>query len=88
MISYKEVKIFYPHLSMEAPPDLMTFHHPCDVNTDIDEMHQTCGLMEQFQHEQTNSYAAIRRFSSVIHQFGLVLYQIEVKKKKKKGKKT
>lgn len=81
-IKHNLVKVFYPHLSVEALPKLFV-QHPCEVNTDIDEIDQTCSIYSEM--DERNDYSMtffLRQFSSVIHQFGLNLYKIEFVKKK------
>ncbi|XP_059622659.1 GPI mannosyltransferase 4 [Phlebotomus argentipes] len=78
LMRHKQVKVFYPHLSTEAMPSAFV-RHPCEVNTDFFEIDDTCSAYED--EEAYSLDALLRRFSSVIHQFGLVLYRIEVARK-------
>lgn len=83
IISYREENIFYPHLSTEAFPNIYTTSHPCEINTNVDELDETCNLENNEDYLEEFSLASIlRRTSSIVHQFGLVLYKVEIKRKK------
>lgn len=82
LLKYQRVKVFYPHLSTEAMPQLFV-KHPTEVKTDVFDVDQTCSLFEYHKVILPYSVAAmLRQFSSIMHQFGLVLYRIEVRRKK------
>lgn len=79
-MQYRQVKVFYPHLSTEAWPNLW-IKHPCEVNTDFDEIDSTCDASERptiNNGEWLSLEGIVRSVSSIVHQFGLVLYQINV----------
>lgn len=81
LIKYHRVKIFYPHLSTEALPKLY-LKHPTEIKTDVFDLDRTCHLYENEQEILPYSIASIlKQFSSFIHQFGLVLYKIEIRRK-------
>lgn len=81
LVKYQRVKVFYPHLSTEAMPRLFV-KHPTEVKTDVFDVDQTCSLFDHEKLIEPYSVAAmLRQFSSVMHQFGLVLYRIEVRRK-------
>lgn len=80
VMQHKLVKVFYPHLSVEAIPRLST-QHPCEVNTDVFEIDETCGLYDDLNTMNLSVSSIIRQFSSIIHQFGLILYKIEINRK-------
>lgn len=81
LLKYQRVKVFYPHLSTEAMPRLFV-KHPTEVKTDVFDVDQICSLFEYDKSIAPYSLAAaLRQFSSIIHQFGLVLYRIEVRRK-------
>ncbi|XP_023037611.1 GPI mannosyltransferase 4 [Drosophila willistoni] len=73
------LSVYYPHLSTEAFPRLQG-RHPCDVDAPHwlhDDLRGTCAL------EQTPDFSFSylnKQFSSFIHQFGLALYEIDVKR--------
>lgn len=80
-IRYHRVKIFYPHLSIEALPKFY-LKHPTEIKTDVFDLDRTCHLYENQKEIVPYSMSAIlKQFSSFIHQFGLVLYKIEVRRK-------
>ncbi|XP_058836056.1 GPI mannosyltransferase 4 isoform X2 [Topomyia yanbarensis] len=81
LIKHTQITVFYPHLSVEAPPKLLG-QHLCGINTDPDEMQDTCPIYA-FEDER-NPYSVTRilkQFSALVHQFGLVLYRIDVRKR-------
>ncbi|KAG5670527.1 hypothetical protein PVAND_000785 [Polypedilum vanderplanki] len=86
LMSYKEIQVFYPHLSTEAFPNIYATHHPCEINTDVDELDQTCSLASHndILNDEISVTSVLRQVSSVVHQFGLTLYKVEIRKKKKK----
>lgn len=81
MIKYQRVKIFYPHLSMEAFPNFF-LRHLTEIRTDVFNLDQKCDFYENRKEIEPYSLnAALRRFSAIVHQFGLVLYRVEVRRK-------
>ncbi|XP_055390414.1 GPI mannosyltransferase 4 [Condylostylus longicornis] len=73
-IKYEQVKVFYPHLSTEALPKIFG-RHPCDLHVDFDNLQGTCDI------ENKNYFSfsyILKQFSSIVHQFGLALYRIEI----------
>jgi phosphatidylinositol glycan class Z len=86
VVTYKEIKTFYPHFSGEALPNIYA-RHPCELNTDVGEIDDTCSIDEYYDNYD-NLYSVkslSRRFSSLIHQFGVTIYKIDVRKPKRKG---
>lgn len=84
LIAYKEETIFYPHLSTEAFPSISTTSHPCEINTNVDEHDETCKIDGDLSEIDSLSVEnVLRRLSSIAHQFGLVLYRVEIRRKKK-----
>uniref|UniRef100_A0A1B0GHJ2 Mannosyltransferase n=1 Tax=Lutzomyia longipalpis TaxID=7200 RepID=A0A1B0GHJ2_LUTLO len=79
LMQHKQVRVFYPHLSTEAMPSAFR-RHPCEVNTDFFEIDDTCSAFDKDDAYSVDTI--LRQFSSVVHQFGLVLYRIEVSRKK------
>ncbi|XP_035793410.1 GPI mannosyltransferase 4-like [Anopheles albimanus] len=80
LIKHSQVRAFYPHLSTEAMPKVFG-QHPCGINTDVDELDDTCPIYAR--DDEQNPYGVARmlkQFSSVVHQFGLILYRIEVRR--------
>lgn len=85
LVKYKQITTFYPHLSTEAFPNFAT-RHPCEINYDLDEMSETCGITDLEEHEEMFSTKyVLKQFSSIVHQFGLTLFKIEVNKKQGKS---
>lgn len=83
-IAYKQETIFYPHLSTEAFPSLSTTSHPCEINTNVDEHDETCKIDGDLSEIDSLSVEnVLRRISATAHQFGLVLYRVEIRRKKK-----
>nr|XP_019564209.2 LOW QUALITY PROTEIN: GPI mannosyltransferase 4 [Aedes albopictus] len=84
LLKHTQSKVFYPHLSIEAPPKLLG-QHPCGINTDLDEIGDTCPIYAyEDDEQQRNPFSTARilkQFSSLVHQFGLILYRIEVRKR-------
>lgn len=83
LITYREERIFYPHLSIEAFPDFQHIIHPCEMNRSVEnELDETCEL------EDVNNELSITSISqtltNVAQQFGLVVYRIEAKGKNPK----
>lgn len=65
-----QIKVFYPHFSSEALPDFYA-PHP----------HEACTL----NGTELSASGVLKQFSSIVHQFGLVLYRIEVKRPEKRN---
>lgn len=84
LITYKEEFTFYPHLSTEAFPFISSTLHPCDINTNVDEHDDTCGTGNDINSamDEWNLENFLRKLSALAHQFGLVLYRVEIKKRK------
>lgn len=81
MIKYQRVKMFYPHLSTEALPNLF-LRHSTEIRTDVFNLDQTCHFYENRKEIEPYSIeAALRQLSSFAHQFGLILYRVEVRRK-------
>ncbi|XP_030384259.1 GPI mannosyltransferase 4 [Scaptodrosophila lebanonensis] len=78
-LNFELQSVFYPHLSTEAFPQ-MQGRHPCDVDAPHwahDNLRGTCDV------EQAPSLRfsyLTRQFSSFVHQFGLALYEIDVRR--------
>lgn len=80
MIKYQRVKMFYPHLSTEALPNLF-LRHFTEIRTDVFNLDRTCHFYENRKEIEPYSIeAALRQLSSFVHQFGLVLYRVEVRR--------
>ena len=82
IFNFKEEKIFYPHLSVEAFPNFHHLLHPCEVNLENDST-QTCENESEIDDDdEIFSVASVsRKFLSFARQFGLVVYRVEVKRK-------
>lgn len=81
MIKYQRVKMFYPHVSTEAFPKFF-LRHLTEVRTDIFSIDQKCDFYDN--HKEIDPYSvssALRQFLAIVHQFGLVLYRVEVRRK-------
>ncbi|XP_017125470.1 GPI mannosyltransferase 4 [Drosophila elegans] len=80
-LNFELINVFYPHLSTEALPRLQG-RHPCDVDAPHwahDDLRGTCAL----EQPPALSFAYLnKQFSSFVHQLGLALYEIDVKRKK------
>lgn len=84
LITYKAEYTFYPHLSTEAFPFFSTTLHPCEINTNVDEHDDTCGIGSDVgESDEFNVDYLLRKLSSFAHQFGLVLYRVEINRKKR-----
>ncbi|XP_052873455.1 GPI mannosyltransferase 4 [Anopheles cruzii] len=82
LIKHSQVRVFYPHLSTEAMPTVFG-QHPCGINTDVDELDDTCPIYARDDEQNQNPFSVgrlLKQFSSVVHQFGLILYRIEVRR--------
>ena len=80
IMQYRQVKVLYPHLSTEAWPNFWA-KHPCEVNTDFNEIDSTCDASERPTINNgvwLSVEGIVRSVSSIVHQFGLVLYQIHL----------
>ncbi|KAH8297198.1 hypothetical protein KR044_006269 [Drosophila immigrans] len=79
-LHFELMSVFYPHLSTEAFPRLQG-RHPCDVDAPHwthDDLRGTCAV----EQPPTFSLSYLsRQFSSIVHQFGLALYEIDVRRK-------
>lgn len=75
-IRHTQIKVFYPHVSTEALPKLF-IQHSCEINTDINEIYETCSIYNENDGNRYSVSAVIREFFSVVHQFGLSLYRID-----------
>ncbi|XP_037032885.1 GPI mannosyltransferase 4 [Bradysia coprophila] len=82
VMTYERVKVFYPHLSTEALPKF-SIQHPTEIETDFDSERE-CRLFEWGSNHDSLLYAAFQQFSSMVNQFGLALYRIDVGRKNKK----
>uniref|UniRef100_A0A1A9X306 Mannosyltransferase n=1 Tax=Glossina brevipalpis TaxID=37001 RepID=A0A1A9X306_9MUSC len=78
-LQYDLKRIFYPHLSTEAFPNIFG-RHPCKVdppNWINNNFEGTCSI------EQTPSLSLayiMQQFSSFVHQFGLALYEFKLRR--------
>lgn len=80
MIKYQRVKTFYPHLSTEAFPNFF-LRHLTEIRTDAFNLDQKCDFYENSEPIEPYSVsAALKQFSAIVHQFGLVLYRVEVRR--------
>lgn len=80
VIKYQRVKMFYPHLSAEAFPNFL-LRHPTEISTDVFNLDRTCHFYDNRKEIEPYSFdALLRQFSSFVHQFGLLLYRIEVRR--------
>lgn len=85
---FKEERLFYPHLSVEAFPNFHHIIHPCEINANANELDGTCEI-ERDEVEWLSMASFSRKLTSIAQQFGLVVYKVEVKRRKeKKGVKT
>jgi GPI mannosyltransferase 4 len=86
LFTFKEEKIFYPHLSTEAFPNFHHLLHPCESSEiDANDPYEKCGIEsgDDGEEEFFSTASFSRKFTSVAQQFGLVVYKIEVKRKMK-----
>lgn len=85
MIKHSLLKVYYPHLSTEAMPQIFT-PHPVTINMDVFDVDEKCGLYDKedvYEDESMLSLSfVLRKVSSIAHQLGLALYKIEVRRKK------
>lgn len=81
MIKYRRVKAFYPHLSTEA------FRFPfvtysTKIHADVLDINQSYFYQNERHHYNPFSVNEMyKQFSTFMHQFGLVLYRIELTRK-------
>lgn len=81
MIKYRRVKVFYPHLSTEA------FRFPfvtysTRIQADVLDISQSYYFEnEQHLYNPFSATEMYKTFSAFVHQFGLVLYRIELTRK-------
>lgn len=80
VMKHERVKVFYPHLSTEALPKF-SIKHPAEIKTDVFDLDQKCSLYERGSDDDSVVSMIIRQFSSIVHQFGLALYRIDVSRK-------
>lgn len=81
--TFKEEKIFYPHLSTEAFPNFHLMLHRCEMSeSGANEADETCES-EDDDADRLSMASLSRSFNSIAQQFGLVIYKIEVKRRKK-----
>ncbi|XP_039449809.1 GPI mannosyltransferase 4 [Culex pipiens pallens] len=79
LMSHNLIKVFYAHLSMEAPPKLLG-QHLCGINTDLEDAEDTCSIYaEEDSQDWLTPSRMLKQFSSLAHQFGLALYEIKAK---------
>ncbi|KAG4078498.1 hypothetical protein HA402_009210 [Bradysia odoriphaga] len=81
VMTYERVKVFYPHLSTEALPKFFT-QNPTEIETDLDSERE-CSVFGRGSNDDSLIYTAFQQFSSMVNQFGLALYRIDVVRKKK-----
>lgn len=85
IFTFKEEKILYPHLSTEAFPNFHHLIHPCEINgieeNGANELEESCEI-EGDDDERYSMASLLRKFTSIAQQFGLVVYKIEVKRRK------
>lgn len=80
VMKHERVKVFYPHLSTEALPKF-SIKHPTEIKTDVFDLDQKCSLYEQETKDESLVFMVFKQFSSIVHQFGLALYRIDVGRK-------
>lgn len=91
-LRYQRERVFYPHVSTEAMPSWWSQRHPAETAATVFGegalgAEQKCTLnresnvrwADMWQAKSPNDWApwTARRFSSVVHQFGLALYRVE-----------
>lgn len=80
-VKYQRIKMFYPHLSIEAFPNFF-LRHLTEIRTDVFNLDQKCEIYDNRKEIEPYSLnAALRQFSAIVHQFGLVLYRVELRRK-------
>lgn len=81
--NFKEERVFFPHLSTEAFPNFHHIMHPCEISaSDANELDGTCEIETDEEWFSTASFS--RKFTSMAQQFGLVVFKVEVKRRKEK----
>lgn len=75
VMKHELVKVFYPHLSTEALPNIFV-KHSTEIETDVFDL-DTCKLYD----DDSPVYMVFKQFSLIFHQFGLALYRIDVGRK-------
>lgn len=84
MFTFKEERIFYPHLSVEAFPSFHQIIHPCELNgTDADELAESCEM--ESDDDALSMVSFSRKVTSIAQQFGLVVYKVEVKRRRERN---
>lgn len=83
VMKHERVKVFYPHLSTEALPKF-SIKHPTEIKTDVFDLDKKCSLFERDDTDNDSLVSMVfKQFSSIVHQFGLALYRIDVGRKEK-----
>lgn len=83
-VKYQRVKIFYPHLSMEAAPNFFLHRHLTEIRTDVFNLNEKCDFDDDNHEQEIEMYSmsgVLRQTFAIVHQFGLVLYRVEVRRK-------
>lgn len=81
MLKYQRVKTFYPHLSIEAFPNFF-IRYLTEIRTDELNLEQKLEFYNnQDEYEPFSFSSVFRQFTSVLQQFGLVLYRVEVRRR-------
>lgn len=83
-IKYQRVKIFYPHLSTEAAPNIFSHGHLTEIRTDVFNLNEKCYFDDENYEQNIDTYSmsnVLRQIIAIFHQFGLVLYRVEVRRK-------
>ncbi|XP_061398694.1 GPI mannosyltransferase 4 [Musca vetustissima] len=86
-LNYELKHVFYPHVSTEALPQFLG-RHPGIVDPphwSEDNLKGTCSV--EVEPELSFTYAS-KQLSSFVHQFGLALYEFELKRNMPKNRKT
>lgn len=86
LMKYKLVEIFYPHLSTEALPKF-SVKHPTEIRSNEFDSDQECSLYERENAEESPVFIVLKQFLSIVNQFGLALYRIDVAPKSDKNNK-
>lgn len=76
VMKYERVKIFYPHLSTEALPKF-SIEHTTEIETDLEKFM----LNESGSDDDSIVSMVVKPFSTIVNQFGLALYRIDVGRK-------
>lgn len=81
MIKYQRIKMFYPHLSIEAFPNFF-LRHLTEIRTDVFNLDQKYDFYDNRKENDPYSLStALRQFFAIIHQFGLILYRVDIHRK-------